>query len=681
MKKNKRVAAFFAILFTTLAAFPSRSLSQSASTEPILVADFSDGQMKTKVDDGAMGAWNMNPKDPDQYCKISIDKAPRDSSPSLALDYSIQTTPPQRAKAGVWMKFGDLDLSHYNTIEIELKGDADQLYPKSVSFEIKATKPDHPGDKVSASWIVEELGSDWKTFRIPLWRMNGISNWTDVKEMVITFVDRLCDIKKGRIYVRKITINKTGNELPWSGDNYRRKKIKTSDAAYGKERAELQIKRLYGFPTRLVQKRDFPTDNREFLKVVAGDTWKFFENIVNKETGLPLDTIGMSDPDVLGPRTMVGDFTNITNVGLYMICLPAAEDFGFLTHDAAQARALKVLETLRKMESYRGFFYNYYDTTTMERTTHFISSVDSGWLMAGLIMLRNSYPGTVADRATKLLDKMNLRFFYDPVERQLHHGYYTNIQSLAEYHYGILYTEARAASFIGIAKKDLPIEHWFALARVFPAEWDWQSQKPRNWKVSNTMGQTFYSGNYEWNELAIVPSWGGSMFEALLPAMIIDEQKLSPRGWGMNDVRHAKAQIEYAQRKKYPVWGMSPCTNPHGGYSEFGAKPLGIQGYPDGVVTPHATFLALPFAYHDAIFNLRKLIELYPTIYGEYGFYDSVDPKDGTVSYKYLALDQAMSFLGLANALNPGKLYERFHNDPIIKNGEQIYQAETPLPN
>ncbi len=68
----------------------------------------------------------------------------------------------------------------------------------------------------------------------------------------------------------------------------------------------------------------------------------------------------------------------------------------------------------------------------------------------------------------------------------------------------------------------------------------------------------------------------------------------------------------------------------------------------------------------------------YP-IYGEYGFYDALKLKSGKVAYRYLALDQAMSFLGLANALNPGKLHARFHSDPIVKNGEHILSAEPPL--
>ena len=131
----------------------------------------------------------------------------------------------------------------------------------------------------------------------------------------------------------------------------------------------------------------------------------------------------------------------------------------------------------------------------------------------------------------------------------------------------------------------------------------------------------------------------------------------------------------------YPVWGMSPSSDPKTVYNEFGVKPVGIKGYGNGVVTPHATFLALPFVFDEAVNNLKEFIKHYPNIYGEYGFYDAVDPLSGTIVYRYLALDQAMTFLGLANALNPGKLHKRFYSDPIVKKGEKLLQAENPLPN
>ena len=91
---------------------------------------------------------------------------------------------------------------------------------------------------------------------------------------------------------------------------------------------------------------------------------------------------------------------------------------------------------------------------------------------------------------------------------------------------------------------------------------------------------------------------------------------------------------------------------------------MGSKGYKDGAVTPHASILALEIAPEIVITNMRRLIQLYD-IYGEYGFYDAVNPNTKTVAYRYLALDQGMIFVALNNYLNNGAIRKRFNQDPL----------------
>jgi hypothetical protein len=174
-----------------------------------------------------------------------------------------------------------------------------------------------------------------------------------------------------------------------------------------------------------------------------------------------------------------------------------------------------------------------------------------------------------------------------------------------------------------------------------------------------------------------VPSWGGSMFEAMMPTLLVDERRLAPRSLGRNGERHVEIQRRYAlEELGLPVWGMSPAASPEpNGYAEFGARPLGVQGYPATAVTPHAAALALGFEPEAATANLRRLAELYP-IYGEYGFYDSVDPRSGAVGQVYLTLDQSMLFLALVNHLQGGVIQERFAADPIAAHALSILGEE-----
>jgi hypothetical protein len=112
---------------------------------------------------------------------------------------------------------------------------------------------------------------------------------------------------------------------------------------------------------------------------------------------------------------------------------------------------------------------------------------------------------------------------------------------------------------------------------------------------------------------------------------------------------------------------MSPSATPGtDDYREYGVTALGTRGYGAGAVTPHAAALALDLAPAPAVANLRRLGN-WAGLYGEYGFYDAVDPVAGRVARAYLVLDQAMTFIALANHLHDGCMQKRFAADPIAR--------------
>jgi hypothetical protein len=180
----------------------------------------------------------------------------------------------------------------------------------------------------------------------------------------------------------------------------------------------------------------------------------------------------------------------------------------------------------------------------------------------------------------------------------------------------------------------------------------------------------------EWRGVAYVPSWGGSMFEALMPTLFLDELSVAPRSVGANGVAHAVIQRRYAiEVLGYPVWGMSPAMDASGHYRELGVPPLGVRGYPAGPVTPHAAVLALAATPLEAVANLRELIGRYD-VYGEFGFYDSVDPATGAVAHAYLALDQSMILLALANHLGDHVIQTLFTSDPIVQRALPVLRRD-----
>lgn len=453
---------------------------------------------------------------------------------------------------------------------------------------------------------------------------------------------------------------------------YERQIPKQSDALEGEARARFLMQNLRGFPEGATVERSWQEseNDRQFLLLIASDTWKYFDNIVDKERHLPLDQIHIA------PDLMVGDYTSTTDIGLYIMCLVSGYDLGLIDRKEAVERIRATITSAEGLEKYSGFLYNYYDTTTLERTSSFVSFVDSGWYLIGIVLARQAFSDELWELCTDVLDSRDFSFFYDAEVRQMHHGYDTDENSYSQYHYGTFYTEARAGSLLAIGKGDVPQEHWFGMYRVFPVEWDWQGQIPAVFK-RRYLNLEVLEGYYKYDGTKIVPSWGGSMFEGLMPLMVIDELRYAKRSLGTNARRYVDAHIDYCLNKlMYPVWGMSPCSVPGDGYGEFGVGLLGAKGYGDGVVTPHATFLALVVHPKAAIKNLRRILAIYPGIYGEYGFYDSVDVRTSDVSRRYLFLDQAMSFISINNYLNRGAIQKRFHRDPIGRNVERLLKIE-----
>jgi hypothetical protein len=444
----------------------------------------------------------------------------------------------------------------------------------------------------------------------------------------------------------------------------------------GKQAARAHVRaRLVGWPTRpLTDPATLPADDRAFLERLAGDTWRGLDAFTDRESGLPMDHVHFRGGSVDGESAQVGDYAGITSIGLHLVAIAAARELGLVSPERALELVRRVLDTLGKLATFRGFFYNFYDTTSLEPTSHFVSFVDSAWLTAGLIVVRNAFP-EVADVATPLIAQMDYAFFYDPTLELMSHGYYVDPGWRSRYHYGVLFAESRVGSLIAIGKGEAPESHWFTMIRTLPAECDWQELRPLERRRRVLRGVELMGGSYEWGGERYVPSWGGSMFEALMPRLVLDEGAYAPKSLGRNGELHARVQRLYAtEALRLPVWGMSPSATPSGNgytYGEHGVNVLGSWGYQPGIVTPHASALALSVTPEEATRNLRALAERYD-VYGEFGFYDAVDPRSGAVAHAYVSLDQAMTFIALANALRDGCIQKLFAADPIV-------QAALPL--
>jgi hypothetical protein len=154
------------------------------------------------------------------------------------------------------------------------------------------------------------------------------------------------------------------------------------------------------------------------------------------------------------------------------------------------------------------------------------------------------------------------------------------------------------------------------------------------------------------------------------------------------------AHLPAVEEAGYGYWGFSPSNNPSGGYREYGVDAIGLnpdgyasnndntlvdpgfgdcrpaqpfpppEAYTNGVVTPHASFLALPYARRAALGNLAALRRDFD-VYGEGGFYDAVNVDNGQVSRFWLALDQGMVMAALGNELTGDRLQRYLTRGPV----------------
>lgn len=503
------------------------------------------------------------------------------------------------------------------------------------------------------------------------------------------------------------------------------------------------------------------------LRLIARRTWRYFEFVVT-----PADNMLPPDNFQEDPAPVIARRTSPTNVGLYLLSVVSARDFGWIGIHEAIDRLEATMATLARLPRCRGHFYNWYDTRDGRvLDPPYVSSVDSGNLAGHLIALANAcdawreqpqteaarlagvhdalaifqaLPGTSAgpaaaaaalaarlhaaadgdvdwhdlglavmnigatlaeavtpdddDRlfwlaavgaaidshqrdaqpdeepthtgarllalaadARAMAMAMDFAFMLHPDRKLLSIGYSDATGALDENHYDLLASEARLASFFAIAKGDVPARHWFRLGHAV------------------TLGT---SG-------PLLLSWSGSMFEYLMPALVMRP----PAGSLLErtECRAVAAHIEYGKQHDLP-WGISESAfNARDleltyQYSNFGVPGLGLKrGLADDlVVAPYATALAAMAQPHAAIANFKRLDQA--GAMGRYGYYDALDftasrlpiGRSVAIVRNFMAHHQGMTIVALANTVFGCIMCDRFHAEPLVKAAELLLQERMP---
>lgn len=277
----------------------------------------------------------------------------------------------------------------------------------------------------------------------------------------------------------------------------------------------------------------------------------------------------------------------------------------------------------------------------------------------------------LADRAALLVDGMNFAILFDSQRKLFAIGYrLPDAEGPGRYDssfYDLLASEARLASFIAIAKGDVPQDHWFHLGRML---------------VSAGGRPTLVS-------------WSASMFEYLMPLLLTRTYPGTLLDQTCSNI--VRAQIEYARARGVP-WGISESAfnfldrRGHYQYKAFGVPGLGLKrGLADDlVISPYATMLAALVDPERAVRNMKRLSR--ENLEGRYGYYEAIDYTSpglgdagklidvgrdrapGVIVKAFLAHHQGMSLVALDNVLHDAVMQERFHADPKVQATELLLQ-------
>jgi hypothetical protein len=257
----------------------------------------------------------------------------------------------------------------------------------------------------------------------------------------------------------------------------------------------------------------------------------------------------------------------------------------------------------------------------------------------------------IADQADGFLNEADLGFLVDPGRQILSIGYDVCAQKLHDGCYDIIASEARVATFLAIARDEIPAQSWFKLGR----------------EHTRAFGRL------------LLYSWTGTMFEYLMPALWL-------RSYPETLITRTLAACVQVQRSfalsLNSPWGISESGTSrkddlgHYQYRAYGVPQIAlwIEATAGPVISPYSSFLALSVDSLAALRNLRRM-DSFGWV-GAYGYYEaadySTDSSKPVLVREWMAHHQGMSLLAILNLLHDEVVQRWFHANPEVKATELL---------
>ncbi len=412
---------------------------------------------------------------------------------------------------------------------------------------------------------------------------------------------------------------------------------------------------------------------KEYLLKLGQKTWQYFKDNINEKSNfLPPDNY----QEDRKPKIM--NRTSPTNIGLGLLSVISSYDLGYENLENTIKLLDKMLETISNLPKWNGHLYNWYNLDNLQPLMpRYISTVDSGNLVGYLFTVKqflNEQKIKLREEkeliniienllviVEQLINNTDFSKLYVENNRLFSIGFNIEENSLTDSYYDLLASEARQASLVAIAKKEVPVKHWNNLSRTLT--------------ILNK-----YKG---------LISWSGTAFEYFMPNINIPKYPGSLLDESCKFM--FMSQKEYAKKLNIP-WGISESAfnlkdlQNNYQYKAFGIPWLGLKrGLSDEmVVSSYGSILMITDEPKDVIKNLKELEKC--GMYQKYGFYESIDytptrlkkAQEYSVVKTYMAHHQGLILLSINNLFKDNILQKRFMKNPQIQAVDILLQERMP---
>jgi cyclic beta-1,2-glucan synthetase len=388
-----------------------------------------------------------------------------------------------------------------------------------------------------------------------------------------------------------------------------------------------------------IQGKEYTQEDREYLHNLSNKTWKFFaDNLIAKNNYLIPDNYQLN-------RTIKLDYkTSPTNIGLSLTSIIAAYELNIISYEETIKLISKIIKVIKKLDKWNGHLYNWYNVTTLEiMEPKSISCVDSGNLVASLIVLKEFLKKVnclnLVNVVEELISDTNFSVLYNN-SGFLNSGFNVEENQFEPYCYSNFMSETRIASFVAIAKGDIPIKHWLNLDKTLT------SYKRKKGIIS----------------------WSGTAFEYFMPLIYMQSYPNTILDESYYYAYFAQKEFMKEVEPNYP-WGISESAyseledGKNYKYKAFGVPYLRLKDEPSGriVNSPYSSILSITQFPKEVVNNIKKFESL--DMCGEYGLYESYDVTDKIAVKAYFAHHQGMILSSLANSLCGGIIQKYFQSD------------------